>query len=62
MTEPLKRKRIAILPTDGVEQSELTEPRKALDQAGANTVIIAPGRETIRTSRGPKDIPAFDRK
>ncbi len=31
----LNGKRIAILATDGVEQSEMTEPRKALDAAGA---------------------------
>jgi protease I len=38
----LQGKKIAILATDGFEQSELTEPRKALDQAGASTVVIAP--------------------
>ena len=31
----LDGKRIAILVTDGFEQIELTDPRKALDQAGA---------------------------
>ncbi len=34
--------RVAILATDLFEQSELLEPRKALDQAGAKTVVIAP--------------------
>ena len=34
--------RVAILATDGVEQSELTEPRKALDEAGATIMLIAP--------------------
>ncbi|HZQ25549.1 MAG TPA: type 1 glutamine amidotransferase domain-containing protein [Terriglobales bacterium] len=34
--------RIAILATDGVEQPELTEPRKALDDAGARTTLISP--------------------
>ena len=34
--------RIAILATDGVEESEMTEPRKALQDAGAQTVLIAP--------------------
>ncbi|TMH04233.1 MAG: hypothetical protein E6H67_11250, partial [Betaproteobacteria bacterium] len=38
----LQGKRVAILATDGFEQSELLEPRKALDQAGAKTVLIAP--------------------
>ena len=35
--------RIAILATDGFEQSELTEPRRLLDEAGAHTDVIAPG-------------------
>lgn len=38
----LKGKKIAILATDGFEQVELTEPRKALDQEGAKTEVIAP--------------------
>lgn len=42
----LKGKRVAILATDGVEQSELVEPRKALDAAGAKTTLVSikPGR------------------
>lgn len=36
--------RIAILATDGFEQSELTEPKQRLEQAGATTEVIAPGR------------------
>jgi len=38
----LKGKRIAILATEGVEQVELTKPRKALEQAGALTSLISP--------------------
>jgi protease I len=38
----LKGLRVAILATDGFEQSELTEPRKALDAAGAETKVISP--------------------
>jgi len=34
--------RVAILATDGFEEAELIEPRKALDTAGAKTVLIAP--------------------
>ncbi|HLW44480.1 MAG TPA: type 1 glutamine amidotransferase domain-containing protein [Candidatus Acidoferrales bacterium] len=34
--------RVAILVSDGFEESELLEPRKALDEAGAETVVIAP--------------------
>jgi protease I len=44
----LKGKRVAILSTDGFEQSELTEPRKALEVAGAKTHVIAPKAGAIR--------------
>ena len=37
----LNGKKIAILATDGVEQIELTEPRKALDEAGAETTLVS---------------------
>ncbi|MEP7186327.1 MAG: type 1 glutamine amidotransferase domain-containing protein [Rhodanobacter sp.] len=35
--------RIAILATDGFEQSELTEPKRLLEQAGLKVDVIAPG-------------------
>jgi protease I len=38
----LKGKRVAILVTDGFEQAELIEPRKALDDAGAKTTVVSP--------------------
>ncbi len=41
MAENLAGKRVAILATDGFEQVELTEPRKALDQAGATTEVVS---------------------
>ena len=44
----LSGKRVAILATDGVEQVELTEPRKALDEAGAKTVVVSPKRGKIK--------------
>jgi len=34
--------RVAIVVTDDFEQVELTEPKKALQEAGATTTIIAP--------------------
>ena len=40
--------RVAILATDGFEQSELLEPRKALDAAGAATEVISPKNGDIR--------------
>jgi protease I len=42
MTESLKGKRIAIVATDGFEQSELLEPRKALEAEGAKVEVISP--------------------
>jgi protease I len=42
MAGKLKGKKIAILATDGFEQAELAEPRKALEDAGATTEIISP--------------------
>ena len=47
-TNNLIGKRVAILATDGVEQVELTEPRKALDQAGAKTVVVSPKSGRIK--------------
>ena len=34
--------RVAIILSDDFEQAEMTEPRKALEQAGATTVLISP--------------------
>jgi protease I len=42
MASQLTGKKIAFLATDGFEQAELFEPRKALDEAGATTVLISP--------------------
>ena len=38
----LKGKKVAILVADGFEQIELTEPKKALEDAGATTEIVSP--------------------
>jgi protease I len=42
MSDKLKNKRVALLATDGVEQAELIEPKKALEEAGAQTDVISP--------------------
>ena len=47
MSGNLSGKKIAILATDGFEQSELMEPRKALNEAGATTTVIAPKMDAI---------------
>jgi protease I len=41
MSEELKGKRIAFLAADGVEQVELTEPWKAVEQAGAEPELLS---------------------
>jgi protease I len=41
MAHDLKGKKIAILATDGVEQVELTDPRRAIEDAGATTELVS---------------------
>jgi protease I len=38
----LSHMRVAILASDGFEQAELEKPRKALEESGAKTFVIAP--------------------
>lgn len=45
----LQGMRVAILATDGVEDAELKDPRKALDDAGAKTTLIAPKAGKIQS-------------
>jgi deglycase len=44
----LDGKKVAILVADGFEQEELTGPRKALEHAGAQTVVISPNEDSVR--------------
>jgi protease I len=46
--ENIKGLKVAILVEQGFEQVELVEPRKALDQAGAETSIVSPQRDRVR--------------
>jgi len=48
MSMEMKGKRVAILVADGFEQVEMTEPRKALEEAGAKTEIVSPARGQVR--------------
>jgi protease I len=45
---PLQGKRIAFLATDGVEQVELTDPWEAVEQAGAEPVLVSPKEGKIQ--------------
>lgn len=40
--------RVAILVADGFEQVEMTEPRKALVEAGADTQIVSPAKDQVQ--------------
>jgi protease I len=42
MAQKLSGKKVAIVVTDGFEQVEMTEPKKALEAEGADTFIVSP--------------------
>ena len=48
MPHHLTGKRIAIVVENGFEQVELTEPKKALEQAGARTDIVSPAQGRVK--------------
>jgi protease I len=48
MSEELTGKKVAIVATDGFEQTELTEPLEALREAGAEVDVIAPKSGSIQ--------------
>ncbi|PWC43869.1 type 1 glutamine amidotransferase domain-containing protein [Azospirillum sp. TSO22-1] len=48
MAKSLNGKTVAVLATDGFEQSELTEPVKALKEAGATVHIVSPKSGSIQ--------------
>jgi len=48
MTGQLNGKKVAILVADGFEQVELTEPKKALEAAGAQAQIVAPAEGKVK--------------
>lgn len=40
--------KVAILAAEGFEQAELLEPRKALEEAGAETFVVSPARGEVQ--------------
>jgi protease I len=44
----LTGKKVAILVADGFEQEELIEPKRALEEAGAETFIVSPANKRVR--------------
>jgi protease I len=47
MEKKLNGKKVAILVADGFEQAELTGPKEALEEAGAETEIVSPNEESV---------------
>lgn len=48
MSAKLQGKKVAIVATDGFEQVELTEPKKALEAAGAQVDVVSPKQGEIK--------------
>lgn len=48
MGKQITGKRVAILATNGFEQSELTEPKRLLEEAGAQTTVVSLQEGEIR--------------
>lgn len=49
---PLEGRRIAILVADGFEQSEYTEPKRALEEAGALVDTVSIAKDTVTSMKG----------
>src|SRR6516165_4441200 len=67
MSKELEGKRVAILVAKGFEEVELTEPKRALEAAGAKTFVVSPEKKEVRgwamTHWGqaiPVDVPLAD--
>ncbi|HEX5514775.1 MAG TPA: type 1 glutamine amidotransferase domain-containing protein [Gammaproteobacteria bacterium] len=48
MPQDLNGKKVAILVADGFEQVEMTEPRRALNEAGAETILVSPADGKVK--------------
>jgi protease I len=48
MTNELNGMKIAVLVADGFAQVEMTEPRKALEQAGAQVHLVSPATSKVK--------------
>src|SRR6266436_6272324 len=48
MGENLRGIKVAILVADGFEQIELTDPKMALEEAGAQTIIVSPAAGEVQ--------------
>src|ERR1051325_1069528 len=64
MANNLNGKKVAILVADGFEQVEMTEPKKALEEAGARAEIVSPMKGEVqgwnhfdKADKFPVDVP-----
>ncbi|WP_119071866.1 type 1 glutamine amidotransferase domain-containing protein [Aggregatilinea lenta] len=48
MAKALNGKKVAILVANGFEQAELTEPKRALEDAGAQVTIVSPEHDQVK--------------
>lgn len=55
MAEELRGRRVAILATDGVEQVEYTQPRQAVEDAGAQVTLLSIHSGEIQSMNGDID-------
>jgi protease I len=69
MAQILEGLKVAILVAEGFEQVELTEPKKALESAGAQTRIVSPAKGQVegwnhfdKADKFPVDMPLEDAK
>jgi protease I len=61
MANELQGKRVAFLmANEGVEQVEFTEPRKAVEEAGADVDVIAPEKQQIQAFNHLEKADTFD--
>lgn len=51
MTERAKGRRVAILATDGFEESELFQPKEAIEQAGGEAIVVSLKSGEIEANR-----------
>ncbi|HKN56694.1 MAG TPA: type 1 glutamine amidotransferase domain-containing protein [Amycolatopsis sp.] len=52
MAAPLTGRKVAILAADGVEEVELVQPRKAVEDAGASTTLVSLSPGEIQSMNG----------
>mgnify|MGYP002663722023 CR=1 FL=1 len=51
MSKSIEGKKVAILATDGFEESELTSPKEALEKAGATVHVVSPKAGPLQAFR-----------